>query len=170
MKLTSLEAILAALKQHNVRYLIVGGLAVVAHGYGRLTIDVDLVVQLQLSNVTQALEALASLGYRPVAPVSAEQFADPVIREGWIREKNMVVFGLHSPQHPQTPVDIFTSEPFDFDEEDRRALVGEIAPGLAARFVCLETLIKMKAATGRERDQEDVRTLRQLKEQSDGNA
>jgi len=46
MKLTSLEAILAVLKQYDVRYLIVGGLAVTAHGYGRLTVDVDLVVQL----------------------------------------------------------------------------------------------------------------------------
>ncbi|MBS0183470.1 MAG: hypothetical protein JSS39_13800 [Nitrospira sp.] len=168
MKLTSLEAILSVLKQYNVRYLIVGGLAVTAHGYGRLTIDVDLVIQLQTSNVRQALEALTSLGYRPVAPVSAEQFADPAIRERWIRERNMVVLGLHSPQHPETPVDIFTAEPFDFDEEYRRALVGEIAPGLVARFVCLDTLIRMKAATGRERDQEDVRTLRQLKEMTDG--
>lgn len=73
-----------------------------------------------------------------------------------------------NPQHPGTPVDIFTAEPFHFDEEYRRALVGEIAPGLMARFVCLDTLIRMKAATGRERDQEDVRTLRQLKEMADG--
>jgi len=116
------------------------------------------------------LQALASLGYRPIAPVSAEQFADPAIRELWIREKNMVVLGLHSPQHPETPVDIFTAEPFNFDEEYRRALVGELAPGLVARFVCLETLIRMKAATGRERDQEDVRTLRQLEEKTDGDS
>lgn len=79
----------------------------------------------------------------------------------------MVVLGLHSAQHPETPIDIFTAEPFNFDEEYQRALVGEVAPGLLARFVCLETLINMKAATGRERDQEDVRTLRQLGEQKD---
>lgn len=170
MKLASLEAILAVLKRYDVRYLIVGGLAVTAHGYGRLTVDVDLVVQLQTGNIRQALQALASLGYRPIAPVSAEQFADPAIRERWIREKNMVVLGLHSPQHPETPVDIFTAEPFNFDEEYRCALVGELAPGLVARFVCLETLIRMKAATGRERDQEDVRTLRQLEEKTDGDS
>jgi hypothetical protein len=162
-----LEAILTVLKQQDVRYLIVGGLAVTAHGYGRLTIDVDLVVQLQTNNIRQALQALSSLGYRPVAPIAAEQFADPAIREVWIREKHMVVLGLHSAQHPETPVDIFTTEPFNFDEEYQRALVGEIAPGLLARFVCLETLIKMKAATGRERDQDDVRTLRQLGERKD---
>jgi hypothetical protein len=167
VKLASLEAILAALARHDVRYLIAGGLAVVAHGYGRLTIDLDLVVQLEPANLRRALEALGSLGYCPVAPVPAEQFADPAVRETWIREKNMVVFGLHSAQHPDTPIDIFAAEPFDFDQEFNRALVGEIAPGIEARFVSLETLIRMKAATGRERDQEDVRTLKRLKEKPD---
>ncbi|MBI4524492.1 MAG: hypothetical protein HY695_11860 [Deltaproteobacteria bacterium] len=135
MKLASLEVILGALKRHDARYLIAGGLAVAAHGYGRLTIDVDLVVQLETANVLRALEALGSLGYRPVAPVPVEQFADPAIREAWIREKNRVVFGLHNPQHPDTPIDIFATEPFDFEEEFERALVGELAPGLEARFV-----------------------------------
>lgn len=106
MKLASLEAVLGALKQHDVRYLIAGGLAVVAHGYGRLTIDVDLVVQLDGDNVRRALDALASLRYRPVAPVAMEQFAESAVREAWVREKNMVVFGLHSPLHPDTPIDI----------------------------------------------------------------
>lgn len=41
MKLASLEAIARALGDANVRYLIVGGLAVAAHGYGRVTFDFD---------------------------------------------------------------------------------------------------------------------------------
>lgn len=46
MKLSSLEAIVTALQASEVRYLIVGGLAVAAHGHGRATFDIDLVVQL----------------------------------------------------------------------------------------------------------------------------
>ncbi len=42
MKLASLEAIVRALNEGSVRYLIAGGLAVNAHGYVRLTQDVDL--------------------------------------------------------------------------------------------------------------------------------
>jgi hypothetical protein len=164
VKLVSLEAIVGALKRHDARYLIAGGLAVVAHGYGRLTIDVDLVVQLETANVLRALEALGSLGYRPVAPVAVEQFADPAIRGAWIREKNMVVFGLHSSQHPDTPIDIFATEPFDFEQEFEHAMVGELAPGLEARFVSLETLIRMKSATGRGRDQDDIQHLRWILE------
>jgi hypothetical protein len=46
MKLNSFVAVATALEEGGVRYLVVGGLAVNAHGYLRYTKDVDLVVQL----------------------------------------------------------------------------------------------------------------------------
>ncbi|MGH9894229.1 MAG: nucleotidyl transferase AbiEii/AbiGii toxin family protein [bacterium] len=162
MKLAALEAIMRALNAAHVRYLIVGGLAVAAHGYGRVTFDLDLVVQLQPDNAERALKAFEALGYRPLVPVAARDFADPAIRESWIRDKGMVVFQLHSDRHPETRVDLFVAEPFDFDREYDSALVGEIVPGLHIRFVRIETLIRMKEATGREKDREDVRQLTQL--------
>lgn len=167
MKLASLEAIIAALNRNKVRYLIVGGLAVAALGFGRVTFNVDLVVQLQPENIQQAMRALEALGYKSVAPVSASDFSDPNIREAWIREENMMVFGLHSSQHPDTPVDVFVTEPFDFNTEYEAALVGEIMPGVQARFVRQETLIRMKESAGREKDREDVRQLRSLLEHPD---
>jgi hypothetical protein len=168
MKISSLEAIVGALGRSDTRYLIVGGLAVAAHGHGRATFDVDLVVQLQPDNVTRALKALESLGYRPLVPVPAGQFADAEQREKWVREKNMVVFQLYSELHPETQIDLFVTEPFDFDEEYDRALVGEILPGLRARFVRLEALIHMKETAGREKDREDIRQL-QLLQKDAGN-
>jgi hypothetical protein len=168
MKLASLEAILSSLNRHEVRYLIAGGLAVAAHGYGRVTFDVDIVLQLQRDNVRQAMRALAALGYRPVAPVAIEDFADPTLRKTWIEEKNMVVFGLYSNQHPETAVDVFVTEPFDFNEEYQRAWVGEIMPGLSARFICIEALIRMKEVAGREKDKEDIRQLRLLQGDQNG--
>jgi len=169
MKLASLEAIAVALNEAHARYLIVGGLAVAAHGHGRATFDIDMVVQLQSNNVTKAMTALESLGYRPTVPVPAQQFADPALREVWIRDKNMVVFQLRSDQHPETCVDLFVNEPFDFNCEYDQALVGEIRPGLHARFVRLEALIRMKEAAGRDKDREDIRQLRLLqRERNDG--
>jgi len=166
MKVSSLEAILRALTEADTRYLIVGGLAVAAHGYGRLTFDVDLVVQLKPDNILRALRALESLGYLPTVPVTAVDFADPAKRDSWIREKNAVVLQLHSERHRETPIDFFVSEPFDFDEEYGRANASELLPGLWARFVRIETLIRMKEAAGREKDLEDVRQLRLLLEHS----
>jgi hypothetical protein len=74
----------------------------------------------------------------------------------------MVVFQLHSDRHPETRIDLFVSEPFDFDLEYDEALVGEILPGLQARFVRLASLIRMKEVAGRAKDLEDVRQLKLL--------
>ena len=166
MKLASLEAIVAALEDADVRYLIVGGLAVAAHGHGRVTFDIDLVVQLQPENVGRAMAALESQGYRPTVPVPAQQFANAELRQSWIRDKGMVVFQMHSDRHPESRIDLFVREPFDFDTEYERALVGEILPGLQTRFVCLDTLIEMKEVAGRDKDMEDIRQLRLLKQDS----
>lgn len=167
MKLASLKSIVRALNDAEARYLIVGGLAVTAHGYGRATFDVDLVIQLKPENVERAMKAFTLLGYRPVAPVSPRDFADETMRQTWISEKNMTVFSLQSDRHWETPIDLFVTEPFDFDAEYRAALIGEILPGLSARFVRLETLLKMKAETGREKDREDIRQLKSLRENLD---
>ena len=162
MKIESLGAIAVALQDVNVRYLIVGGLAVAAHGYGRATFDVDIVIQLQPDNTRRAMTALGTLGYKPTVPVSAHEFADPLIRESWIRDKRMVVFQLHSELHRETRIDLFVAEPFDFDHEYDRALVGDLIPGMQLRFVGIEALIRMKEAAGREKDKEDVRQLKKM--------
>jgi predicted nucleotidyltransferase len=167
MKLASLEAIARELNEARVRYLVVGGLAVAAHGYGRVTFDVDLVVQLLPDNLLRALEALERQDYRPLVPVAARDFADPAKREAWIREKGMVVFQLHSDRHFDTRIDLFVSEPFDFDVEFDRALVGDIAPGMTVRFLGIDALLGMKRNAGREKDLEDVRQLSRLRDSDD---
>ena len=121
MKVASLQAIIAALNGAEVRYLIVGGLAVVAHGYVRYTVDVDLIIALDPENTRRALGALEQLGYRPRVPVAMLDFADAQIREGWIRDKGMVVFQLVSDEHIETNVDVFVRVPFDFETQWAKA-------------------------------------------------
>ena len=65
MRLDSIERIARALNDGEVRFIVVGGLAVVAHGYGRQTQDLDLVIQLEPGSIHRAFEELARLGYRP---------------------------------------------------------------------------------------------------------
>lgn len=170
MTLTSLEIIVKALNKNKIRYLIVGGLAVAAHGYGRVTLDVDLVIELLPDNARLTIDVLSGLGYKPVAPVNALDFADAELRREWMEHKNMVVFSLHSNDHPLTPVDLFVSEPFDFNIEYDRAMVGELLEGESARFVCLETLIEMKKAAGRPKDEEDARQLQLILDHLNGKA
>ena len=162
MKLASVEAIARSFDGAGVPFIVVGGLAVAAHGYGRQTQDLDIVIRLRPDAVRGAFRALESLGYRPRVPVTAEGFADAGQRARWIAEKGMVVLTFHSDLHRETPVDVFVSEPFDFAEEHRLAMVEEIAPGAPVRVLRLEALLKLKQAAGRPQDLADIAELRLL--------
>jgi hypothetical protein len=159
MKVSSIESIVKALNDANVPFLVVGGLAVVAHGYGRQTQDVDLVIRLGPREIRAAFSALASLGYAPRVPVTEEMLSDGAVRERLIRDRGMVVLAFHSELHAETPVDVFASEPFDFTAEHAAAMVVELAPGLPVRIVRLPTLLAMKHAAGRPQDQADIAEL-----------
>ena len=162
MKLTSLEAITRALDDAGVPFIVVGGLAVVAHGYGRQTQDLDIIIRLQPEAVRGAFGALGALGYRPRVPVTAEGFADPEQRARWIEQKGMTVLNFHSDQHAATPVDVFVTEPFDFNEEYRLAMIEEIAPGAPVHILRLGTLLRLKREAGRPQDLADIAELRLL--------
>jgi len=159
MEVRSIEAIVSALNDANVRYLIVGGLAVNAHGYVRLTRDVDIVLQLGFVNAERGLNALLAAGWQLAIPAKPDEFADPAIRERWRSEKNMIVLKLWSDHHGRTPIDIFVYEPFPFDEEFGKAMHAEIAPGVTAPVVSLETLLQMKKDAGRPLDLIDIEEL-----------
>ncbi|MDQ3562613.1 MAG: hypothetical protein M3436_00205 [Pseudomonadota bacterium] len=76
-------------------------------------------------------------------PVTAEAFSDKARRELWIKEKGMQVLNFFSDRHKSMSVDVFVTEPFEFDTEYDSALKGELAPGLPVRFVSIPTLIRM---------------------------
>lgn len=162
MKLASIEMLVRALNDARVPFIVVGGLAVVAHGYGRQTQDLDLVIQLQPQTIQAAFRALASLGYHPRVPITADLVADAQTRASWVRERGMVVMAFHSESHAETPVDIFASEPFDFATEHEQAMVVELAPGLPVRVVRLQTLLQMKRQADRPQDRADVAELSAL--------
>ena len=96
MEVRSVEAIVGALNAAGVEYLVVGGLAVNAHGYQRLTQDVDLVIRLTPLNVIRSLRALREIGYQMPIPITPEQFADASNRAMWRKEKDMTVLRLWS--------------------------------------------------------------------------
>lgn len=168
MKLASFERIVRALEDAGMRYLVAGGLAVNAHGYLRFTKDVDFVVQLIPDNIGRAFAALRTLGYRPTVPITAEQFADSALRESWIRDKGMQVLQFWSDRHIETPVNVFVSEPFPFEEEYPKALVKPLHGTITVRFVTIPTLIRMKEAAGRPQDRIDIEHLRMRLEDDAG--
>jgi hypothetical protein len=164
VRLETFKKIISSLNEADVRYLVAGGLAVVAHGYGRLTVDIDLVIELAPENIRRTFDALGRLGYRPRVPITAEQFADERQRESWIRDKGMMVLSMFSDNYVRTPVDLFVYKPFDFDEAYNDALEETLDDEVTCRFVDLDTLIAMKEQAGRDKDLDDVRHLRMIQD------
>ncbi|MCC7293932.1 MAG: hypothetical protein IT449_17875 [Phycisphaerales bacterium] len=122
----------------------------------------NLVVRLEGETLRKAFRALAELGYQPRVPVTAEGLADPAQRARWIAEKGMTVLSFHCDRHRETPVDMFVTEPFDFEREYRAALVEELAPGVPLRIARLETSLRLKRQAGRPQDLADIAELRLL--------
>jgi len=139
--------------------LVVGGVAVVFHGYPRFTADLDLVLELTASNASAAIAALQTLGYRPRAPVRAEDFADEDVRASWREEKGLTVFSLWSPSYPATEVDLFVEEPFDFGEAWSRRLEAVLDDGITVHVVGIDDLRDLKARIGRPKDVDDIAQL-----------
>jgi hypothetical protein len=162
-----IESILAALNKAEIRYLIVGGVAVVLHGHLRATNDLDLVIQLKHDNLLEALQVLDHLGFQPLVPVGIQDFVEPQNRKKWIQEKNMVVFSLWHPSKPTQKIDLFVEEPFDFEAVYERSASKTLGT-TEAPVVSLDDLIEMKRAAGRPQDLADVETLRILKTRSEG--
>jgi hypothetical protein len=155
----SVETILAALNEARVRYLVVGGLAVVAHGHVRFTADLDLVLDPDRASLHRAIEALTILGYRSRAPVPFSDFEKPEKRSEWIREKGLTVFSLFSATHPTTEVDLFVEPPFDFERTYAQAVRLDVGQDVSATFVSRETLLEMKRRAGRPQDLADIAGL-----------
>lgn len=164
----SVEVVVEALNTYGVRYLIAGGLAVVAHGYLRFTADIDIILDLAPDNVNVAIAALDQLGYRPHAPVPFQELADATKRSEWVRERGLTVFSLYSNDHPATEVDLFVQPPFDFDAAYQAGARIEVAPGIRAMFVSYDDLLYLKAEAGRPQDLEDIRQLKALRHDESG--
>ena len=152
------EPLFKALNEAGVRYVVVGGLAVVLHGHARMTVDVDLVVDLDEEQATKAIQALVAVGLRPRVPVDPIDFADKGVRETWIRERGMQVFSMFDPSNPMRVVDLFVSHPIPFDGLWSRSDEFQLT-NTTVRVASIPDLIHLKRMAGRPLDQADIERL-----------
>jgi hypothetical protein len=163
-----IESIFETLNDAGVRYVCVGGVAVVLRGVDRITADLDLVLDLQQSNALAAVDALLGAGFRAKIPADPRGFADATIRQCWIDEKGMRVMSFYDPSGARPDVDLFVENPIEFSELDAGAETVSLRR-THCRVAGVEHLVKMKQAAGRAKDLSDIRELRerQRSQQSD---
>lgn len=161
-----IERLLTQLTEAGVRYLVVGGVAVVLHGYLRATADLDLIVDLEPRNLAITVTVLERLGFRPRPPVALRDFADPEERARWVVEKNLQILSLWHPEMPGFELDLFVKLPFGFDESYARASIARLGTS-DVTVASIDDLVAMKRDAGRPRDQEDIDALLALKKAND---
>ena len=153
--------IFAALNAARVKYLVVGGLAVVLHGVSRFTWDVDLTVELTTVNVERLAKALRRLGFIPRVDAPVLGLADATVRRRWIQQKHMRVYSFIQQKSPPRVVDILINPLGRFDAIHRRRVTVK-AWGVAVPLVPVDVLVKMKQAAGRPEDLFDIQALKAL--------
>jgi hypothetical protein len=144
------------LNDASVRYIVVGGVATILHGYVRLTMDLDLVLDLHAEQARKAISALTAGGFWPQAPVDPMQFADATERERWIAEKHMEVFSLANPRVPGITVDLFARCPIPFEDLWSHSVLMDLE-GVTVRVCSLDDLVELKHRSGRPKDLADHR-------------
>jgi predicted nucleotidyltransferase len=146
--------IFEVLARHHVNYVVIGGLAVIAHGHTRNTRDVDLMAASDTANLGRLAVAFRELSAR-LSGVDAHlldiDVYDPAtLASGANFTLETAAGGL----------DYFNDVPgaAAFEELRERALIVDLE-GLRIPIVGLDDLIRMKQASGRPQDLTDIAAL-----------
>ncbi len=141
----ALRRLARRLDEEQLDYVVVGGMALVEHGYRRTTEDIDIVMRPETLEAFR--ERVVGRGYLPAFPGARKSFRDT---ESGVRIEVLTTGGFPGDGKPK---------PITFPDPAERAIAGE-----EFHYVPLETLIELKLASGlsaphRGRDIVDVQDL-----------
>lgn len=68
-----LRDLFASFERHEVKYLVIGGIATVLHGVPRATFDLDILVEASPENAVRLLQAMLAAGLGTAADISADE-------------------------------------------------------------------------------------------------
>ncbi len=154
-----LKEILQELTERGVQFVVCGGVAVVLHGVERMTLDLDLAVEMSRENLQRFIDAMRALNLTPRVPVPPEDLLSPEKVRVMIEEKHMAAFSFISLKNPFQQVDILVLEKLDDFLSD--AEVQDVG-GFEIKIASKEKLIEMKKRAGREKDLLDIQSLQRL--------
>lgn len=151
------------LNKNNIRYVLVGGLAVNLHGIPRSTFDIDIIIALDNNNIEQFWNVIKYFNMSPRQPITLNQLKYPQVRQSWIKDKNLIALTFHQNDPPQMEVDLLL-QTFDmsFDDIYNNAVTFK-EKGISLKAASVDSLIKLKKQSKREQDIQDIKFLEQLR-------
>jgi predicted nucleotidyltransferase len=139
------EGLLKSLKEHKVKFVIIGATAFPVHGYSRATLDIDIFIRPERSNAEKTLVALKNFGYDVRDVTVDELLTKKILIRQYLVETDI---------HPYV-------KGVSFDEVWKNKVKSKFG-NTFAWFASLDDLIKMKKAAGRPKDMEDLKYLIKL--------
>jgi predicted nucleotidyltransferase len=147
-----LGRLLQTLRGHHVDFVVVGGLAAIAHGARRMTLDLDVVPSPQPENFCRLVDALAALGVADETVVDGEfQQIDPRDEVDLARSRNV------SLRTGAGQLDVLNRarEAAPYEQLAARAVKLSLA-GVDVLVAGMDDLVAMKLATARPKDLQDI--------------
>ena len=141
--LNRLQAVFESLHSHDVRYVVIGGIAAALHGVPRATFDLDILIEASEPNAKRLLEALLEAGLGTAALTTPQD----------LLAQEITIF------NDRVRIDVQTSTPglaFEQAWRQRETMNYNDQPFYVASR---EDLIASKRAAGRPVDLEDIRLL-----------
>ena len=131
------------LNKNHIRYIVIGGYAVVYHGYVRSTNDIDIWVDIREDNIKMLITALDEFGFSSLNINGTDFSPNQIIQLGY----------------PPNRIDLITTPAgIDFEtcyESKEQVTIDHIT----VNIIDLENLIKTKRASNRTRDLADIEEL-----------
>lgn len=141
--LNRLQEVFASLQAHDVKYVVIGGIAAVLHGVPRATFDLDILIEAAPDNAKRLLDALMDARLATAAMLDQDE----------LLSRRVTVF------NDRVRIDVQTATTgIKFEEVWPRCRRVEYA-GQTFFILSRDDLIASKRAAGRPKDLEDVRML-----------
>jgi hypothetical protein len=159
--------ILCVLVDRGVQFVVAGGAAMVLHGIRRMTLDLDIAVSSDQSNLRRFISALSQLKFIPRAPVPVETILNREMIDKLIREKHALVFTFWCPGEPYKQIDMFLTRENGFEglvSDARKLTLCGRTVQVASRLKLLE--MKRRVEPVREQDLSDIQALQNIEKAS----
>lgn len=141
--LNRFQDVFASFQKHEVKYVVIGGIAAILYGVPRATFDLDILIEATPGNAQRLLDAMLEARLGTAALISAEE----------LLAHEITVF------RDRVRIDVQTTIPgLRFEDAWRNRETMEYQ-GQAFYVASQADLIASKRAAGREIDLEDVRLL-----------
>lgn len=159
------EPLLAALEDAGIRFIVIRGFAVSAHGYLRATKDLDIVPAPDQDNLSRLADLLGQVGAEVLGmdEFAKEELPDPRDPEALALGGNFVL----ATKHGRLDVMQLIGPDLEYSDLDAAAIEDEVF-GHRVRFCGYRHLVAMKEAAGRDQDLEDLKKLREIREERPG--